>query len=216
MSSSPSYDIRLVCLDLGGVLVRICSGWEEACRLTKLNLPPALNDPAVVKQVAQISRLHETGRIDDAGFDQQVATITGLTPAQVAAAAEAWLTGRYSGAVELVEWLAGHPTLKSACLSNTNARHWWRMTESPELGLPLKELTWQFVSFKIGFMKPSPEIHRHVEQVSGLAPSQILFFDDNPANVAAAQACGWQAEVIDPSGDDSPEQVRRSLKRRGL
>ena len=214
--TATSSDIRLVCLDLGGVLVRICSGWEEACRVTKVAMPEVMKDPETVKQVTALSRLHETGQIDDATFDQRVADIVGLTPEQVGRAAEAWLVERYSGAVELVEWLAKHSTLKSACLSNTNSRHWRQMTESAQVGLPLRKLTWQFVSFRIGHMKPSPEIHRWVELESQLAPSQILFFDDNPANVEAARKCGWEAEVIDPSGDDSPEQVIRSLRRRGL
>ena len=184
--------------------------------MTKVAMPEVMKDPQTLKQVTTLSRLHETGQIDDGTFDRRVADIVGLTPQQVGKAAEAWLVERYTGAVELVEWLAKHPTLKSACLSNTNTRHWRQMTESAEVGLPLMKLTWQFVSFRIGYMKPAPEIHRAVERESGLAPSQILFFDDNPANVAAAKACGWEAEVIDPSGDDSPEQVMRSLRRRGL
>src|SRR5687768_11108458 len=122
MSTAASSDIRLVCLDLGGVLVRICSGWEEACRATRVAMPAVMKDPEVVKQVTALSRLHETGQIDDEAFDRRVAEIVGLSPEQVGKAAEAWLVERYSGAVELVEWLAKHPRLKGACLSNTNTR----------------------------------------------------------------------------------------------
>lgn len=206
--------IQLVCLDLGGVLVRVCGGWEEACQVAKLELP-AVPDFAAVAALHHASHRLEIGRMSESEFDHEVAVATGLTPAQVAAAAEAWLKGAYPGAFDCVGRLAAHPAVRSACLSNTNTRH-WRMLNSPgpnDLGLD--RLARRFVSHEIGIMKPLAEIYRHVGRECGCEPGTILFFDDNAGNVAGARACGWQAEVIDPAGDP-PGQVIEWLGRYGV
>lgn len=211
----PQPDIRLVCLDIGGVLVRICSGWAEACRLAKIELEPDIYDAALFKQIVDLAHRLEHGHIDEATFDRQVAEITSLTPAQVAAAAEAWLRGVYDGAVELIDWLNTIPYIESACLSNTTTRHWRMMTTPGPVYAGLDRLRHQFVSFRIGHMKPAEEIYRHVERTTGLKPHQIIFFDDSPANVDGARSCGWNAELIDPKADP-PGQVREVLRRYGV
>jgi FMN phosphatase YigB (HAD superfamily) len=43
-----------------------------------------------------------------------------------------------------------------------------------------------------------------------MAPSEILFFDDNFANVNAAAACGWNTVLIDPAGNVEA-QIREAL-----
>ncbi|HEY2051788.1 MAG TPA: HAD-IA family hydrolase [Caulobacteraceae bacterium] len=47
----------------------------------------------------------------------------------------------------------------------------------------------------LGWAKPAPEFFRAIEARTGLAASDIAFIDDKPANVEAAHACGWRAEV---------------------
>ena len=67
------------------------------------------------------------------------------------------------------------------------------------------------VSGRVGLIKPDPAIyHRHADD-HGLSHAHTLFFDDNAANVAAARAVGWQAELF-----VSPEQLAADLRRRGL
>ncbi len=44
--------------------------------------------------------------------------------------------------------------------------------------------------------KPESRIYEIVEQRSGFAPEQLLFTDDNAANVEAAQARGWSAHLF--------------------
>ena len=41
--------------------------------------------------------------------------------------------------------------------------------------------------------KPDPAIFHLAQRRFGHPPEALFFIDDNPANVAAAQACGWQA-----------------------
>jgi 2-haloacid dehalogenase len=44
--------------------------------------------------------------------------------------------------------------------------------------------------------KPDPEIYAIAERRFGLPPERLFFTDDNPANVAAAVARGWQAHLF--------------------
>src|SRR4051812_27606494 len=218
MSSSTATAIRLVCLDLGGVLIRICRNWGEACQAAQLRLPPDFLEragPHVLAGLADLSRRHEGGRIDEAAFVRGTSELTGLAPQQIVAAMEGWLREPYPGAADLVARLAAHPSTQSACLTNTTPRHWRILTAPGPLNVGLDRLTWPFRSYEIGHMKPSAEIFRHVERVTGLTPGEILFFDDNPDNVAGARACGWRAEVIDPA-TDPPGQVNQMLARYGL
>jgi putative hydrolase of the HAD superfamily len=51
-----------------------------------------------------------------------------------------------------------------------------------------------FFSAAIGCKKTDAAFYRHVMQKLKLSGSQILFWDDTPANVAAARSQGWHAE----------------------
>ncbi|TAG28241.1 MAG: HAD family phosphatase [Burkholderiales bacterium] len=51
-----------------------------------------------------------------------------------------------------------------------------------------------------GLIKPQPEIFQKLEAMHELKSQPILFIDDHPANIAAAQKQGWQAiHLTDPS-----------------
>lgn len=43
--------------------------------------------------------------------------------------------------------------------------------------------------------KPDPRIYRIAEERLALPPSRLMFFDDSPANVQAAESLGWQARL---------------------
>jgi HAD superfamily hydrolase (TIGR01509 family) len=51
-------------------------------------------------------------------------------------------------------------------------------------------------SSEIGFAKPDPRIFMRVEEQMNTVGHDILFFDDLMANVEAARAAGWQAELF--------------------
>ncbi len=44
----------------------------------------------------------------------------------------------------------------------------------------------------VGLIKPQPEIFQKLEAVYSLKGQPILFIDDHPANITAAQTAGWQ------------------------
>ena len=54
-----------------------------------------------------------------------------------------------------------------------------------------------FFSCELGCQKPDHAYYQHITRALGLPAGEILFWDDNAANVAAARECGWQAEVYD-------------------
>lgn len=47
-----------------------------------------------------------------------------------------------------------------------------------------------FISSEIGITKPDKAYFEYVLEKLRLSPEQTIFFDDNPANVAAAENCG--------------------------
>ncbi|HSM40027.1 MAG TPA: HAD-IA family hydrolase [Afifellaceae bacterium] len=67
------------------------------------------------------------------------------------------------------------------------------------------------VSGEVRLLKPEPEIYsRHAESFA-LNPSAILFTDDSPANVAAAEAAGWNAVLFRDA-----ERLKADLQEHGI
>ncbi|PTX57809.1 2-haloacid dehalogenase [Litoreibacter ponti] len=65
----------------------------------------------------------------------------------------------------------------------------------------LGEFDRRYVSGHMGVIKPDPRIYEMVEQDCGLAPDSLLFADDRPANIEAAEARGWNAHLFtSPAG----------------
>jgi putative hydrolase of the HAD superfamily len=63
-----------------------------------------------------------------------------------------------------------------------------------------------------GLIKPQPEIFQKLESMYGINDQKILFIDDHPANIAAAQKEGWQTlHLTDPMKLD--ELLHMKLKR---
>jgi HAD superfamily hydrolase (TIGR01509 family) len=209
MTSSP---VRLVCFDLGGVLVRIVRTWTDACRRAGVTLAP---DPAAWRRHEALLLRYETGEFDDAGYLRELpACLPGVSPEHIHSVFDAWLVGMYPDAAELLAELKQRG-VKTGCLSNTNDRHWRTIMRADSEYAPLAELDYRFASHELGVMKPAERAYRLVEERTGLKGEQVLFFDDKPENVAAARAVGWRAEVIDRV-DDAAAQLREYLHAHGV
>lgn len=64
----------------------------------------------------------------------------------------------------------------------------------------------------VGYLKPRPEAFAHAVKELGSTPESILFVDDQPQNVAGAEAFGLRAiwfDVTDPAG--SVTRIRSAL-----
>ncbi|MCZ6735630.1 MAG: hypothetical protein O7C65_07570, partial [Planctomycetota bacterium] len=96
--------IRLVCFDLGGVVLRICRTWAEVCAAAGLDV----RDPSQWKQTkparAALIEQYQTGRIDGQTFAQQASALVGglYSPAEILGIHRAWLLAEYDGLNELV------------------------------------------------------------------------------------------------------------------
>ncbi|MFY9210076.1 MAG: HAD family phosphatase [Aestuariivita sp.] len=58
-----------------------------------------------------------------------------------------------------------------------------------------------YISGHMGVIKPDARIFEMLEQSCGIPPAYLLFTDDRPDNIAAAQARGWQVHLFEgPQG----------------
>ncbi|MEJ8845692.1 HAD family phosphatase [Variovorax rhizosphaerae] len=90
--------------------------------------------------------------------------------------------------------------------SNTNAEHQrtWNAAY-PRIAASFDRV---FLSSDIGMRKPEAAAFLHIADAIGVAPSNILFFDDLVENVVGAVAAGLQAVQV-----RSPADVREALAR---
>lgn len=71
-----------------------------------------------------------------------------------------------------------------------------------------------FFSCHLGVRKPDPEFYRRITVELDAPPSSLLFFDDQQANVDAARAAGWHAELYTIGDALLPIASRHGLVRR--
>lgn len=205
--------IRLVCFDVGGVLVRICRSWPEGCAAAGLPIRGTMT-----KGYPQAPGWDElgfqfgTGKIDGTAWAQQMSgLLNGLyTPQEIHSIHDAWLLDEYEGVGDVIDQIhaAG---IQTAALSNTNADHWPRMDEFPAV----MRLQQRLASHEMGLHKPDPAIYRELERRLNRRGPEILFLDDLSGNVEAARAVGWNAVLIDPSGR-TDVQIQSALISHGV
>lgn len=205
--------IRVVCFDLGGVLVRICRSWSEGCQ--RAGIEKRLDDnptPEQQQQLVEVSVQHVTGRCDTRGFAEACRRIFAyrLTVEEIIAIDNAWIQEEYEGVEQLIQRLAATP-YELALLSNTTESHWKRLLEYPAI----QHIPHRFTSFEMQLHKPDPAIYHAFEAGVGCHSHEILFFDDLAPNVESARTCGWRAEQIDPHQPTAP-QLRRHLQQYGI
>lgn len=221
---SGEASVGVVCFDLGGVLIRICESWAEACHAAGLPTPDASASPGAAERHRFLTVLLDTGRISYDDWAAGVSTAFGglYTPEEAKRAHDAISQEEQAGALELVEALRG-AGVATACLSNTNDAHWVRLVHrdasGPRQGAPeypsVARLNRHFASHVLGVAKPDPAIYAEFERLAGVRGDRVLFFDDRAENVDAARTMRWRAHRIDP-GRDPIAQVREHLRRYGL
>ncbi len=190
--------------DLGGVLVE-WDGIEPLVRLTRGRLTP--EDARRFWLESEWVCRFETGRCDSADFAAGAVRELGvdLPPAAFLEAFRSWDKGPLPGSFELLGALRPHFTL--ACLSNNNPLH-WSVSRLQELVACFHR---SYMSFEIGLMKPDHAAYEWVISDLELNPGAILFFDDNPECVTAAQNLGIRACLA-----QGPAMVRKSLAELGI
>jgi putative hydrolase of the HAD superfamily len=186
--------IRAVLFDIGGVIVRMGD-------ITVLGPFNESRDSAAMMalwlECANVDA-HERGEIDAMEFARRMieSYAIGCTPDDFLARCIAWHGDLFPGVEALIA--AIRPDVTVACLSNTCEHHWRNMPAAAALH---RLFPTQFLSFRMGMMKPEPAIYRAVVQHLDVAPQEILFFDDSERNVAGAHAAGLKAHRVEGIDD---------------
>ena len=214
---------RIICFDLGGVIVRICRTWAQACAQAGIHErePDRFNLPHLALARKELVEHYQTGAIGCDAFFDGVATATdGLyTAHDIRRVHNAWIIEDYRGVDRVIDRINAHPRLVSACLSNTNHAHWAGM-----LGLDggeghrspgVESLEIKGASQLLRAAKPGTTIYQRAEELFRARGPEIVFFDDLEANVATARTLGWHAHQIDHEGDTA-EQITAALRGYGI
>jgi len=196
--------IDVVLFDVGGVVLRLAD-------ITTLGSFNGLTDSHSIKDLwsrCAIVREHETGRLTAEAFATRMveAYTIDATPEEFLMRFCAWPGAIFDGIEGLLADL--DPRLEVACLSNTCDIHWRTMVAAADMTRLFKR---QFLSFRLGLMKPDAEIYLQTVRELACAPNRILFFDDSQANVDGARAIGIDAHRV-----EGPERCRAILDRYGL
>lgn len=190
-------DVRLVAFDLGGVLLEL----RDPVSTFGLDIS---GEEFFQRWIAcRAVREFERGGSDAATFAQAVVSELSfdLSASEFLRRFDAWPKRLYPGTLRMLDCVP--PWIGRALLSNINAAHWARS----DISGPLEgRFDQQFLSFRTGILKPDEEAFLHVADAFGLRPGEVLFFDDHPANVAAATATGMHARLA-----AGPEQAQRLL-----
>src|SRR6266542_1574079 len=214
-------NIRVVCCDLGGVLLRIGRAWPDVCRAAGFEIRGEVTSRQAEWARHELMELYALGKISEDEWAARSAAALGgcYTAEELKAIHHAWLVDEYPGVGGVIDEL--HEVgLHTACLSNTNHAHWVRMVHHDGTcalaGKPrypsITRLRSHYASHLLGLAKPDQAIYRAFERASGYRADEIVFFDDLPANVEAARSVGWIAERIDPDRDTAP-QIHEHLRR---
>jgi putative hydrolase of the HAD superfamily len=184
------FDIGRVVLDIDfGRVMQIWAG-HAGCAPADLTARFVVNDSF---------RHHETGKIDDAAFFQNLRQSLGIgiSDAQFLEGWNAIFSGEMPGIAPILSRAATRLPLYA--FSNTNPAHvaHFSKTYAGVLG-HFREI---YLSSSIGLRKPSAEAYHHVVSAIGVPASRIVFFDDSADNIAGARAYGLAAIHVKSSED---------------
>lgn len=185
-------EIEAILFDLGNVVVevdfrRTFRRWAATAEVDEAHFHTHWSEDDAY-------RAHEKGELSFEDYAQALTERLGIDMCH-----EHWLdgwndvfVGPYPGVQQKLTELTGHIDLYA--FTNTNptheaawrARYMYAMEHFEEI----------FVSSTIGMRKPEEKAFHWVAAAMNLKPGQILFLDDNPANVAGAARAGMQTAQV--------------------
>jgi HAD superfamily hydrolase (TIGR01509 family) len=198
--------IKTVIFDLGGVIVpldfrRGYGAIQALCRYPAEEIPRLLGSTDLVKRF-------EAGKVEPEEFFHGICEILGLDVTYTQFR-EVW-SSIFPPCTLIPESLLEdlRQRYRLLLLSNTNAIHFPMIRENYPL---LRHFDAFVLSYKVGFMKPAPEIYREAVSQAGCGAEECFFTDDVPAYVDAARQQG-----IDAVQFVSLEQLLKDLRERGI
>jgi len=199
--------IRALLFDLGGVVIEI--DWRRVFRIWADH---DRSDPAELERRFSFDKAyeqHETGELDAEGYFAALRQTLGLrlSGEEIVSGWNDIYVGLVPGMKDLLSAAAQRFPLYAFTNSNPTHQSAWTERFASELSVFCSV----FVSSELGLRKPDPEAFRVVAGRTGFRVSEILFFDDVPANVDGARTAGMQAVLVKSSAD-----VREALERLGV
>jgi epoxide hydrolase-like predicted phosphatase len=194
--------IKAVVFDIGSVLEVI----DDAVFPEPFEIRHGLGAGAVAG-ASDFARDPGTGALTEAGVRAHWRERLGLSEAQAdELMADYWRW--YVGTLDrrLTDWFAGvrGRGLKAGILSNSGPG-----AREAERVWGFEEMTDDIVySHEVGLGKPDPEVYELTAVRLGVAPDEIVFLDDVPANVDAARAAGWHAVLHEETARSIAELER--------
>ncbi len=196
---------KVLCVDLGGVVVRICRSWREGCAAANVEVRALWgesDDASLAQRHDAVDRYQRGLTTHDAFLDELVAISQGAySRDEIDRVHTGWILGDYPGIVELFARVRARG-IALACLSNTNDAHWRQMRAT---SAAFGAIEMRHASHLLALNKPDDAIYAAFEQATGFAPHEILFADDLIENVRAAEARGWTAIHIDHARDPAAQ-----------
>lgn len=199
--------VKALLFDLGGVVIdidfeRVFAHWARFSRLD----PVELRARCVLDETYH---RYERGETGDGEFFEHVRRRLEMDAddVQIAAGWNAIFVGQNDAVLGMIGALsARHP---SYAFTNTSACHQLTWSHSyPDVVDAFRRI---FSSAEMGMRKPERAAFEHVVNAIGVAPGEILFFDDMPANIDGARAAGLQTVLV-----REPRDVRDGLCAAGL
>ena len=184
--------IKIILFDIGGVLVEF-AGIKRMIELMGNKITP--DELSRLWANSKYVKLYESGKCSTEVFADGVVKELNMdiAPGEYIKEFPFFVKGFFPGAVELLQALKPKYTL--ACLSNTNVIQWNGLCERYSID---KYFDYNFLSFEMGKIKPDIEAYTYVIEKLGCNPDEIVFFDDNEANVQAGISAGMSAyRVLD-------------------
>lgn len=199
------HPVKLVCVDLGGVVVRIRRSLAES--LHAVGVPGYLLDEIDAESLASFKALvarHQRGELDCEAWLREAHGALGgrFDRDTLLRAHDAVLVGEYPGVAQALGAIRASGTA-TACLSNTNDRHWEALLELPSFAA----IEHRHASHLLGLEKPGREIYDAFERETATRGEEILFLDDLEENCASARAAGWSAVRIDHERDTATQII---------
>jgi FMN phosphatase YigB (HAD superfamily) len=212
--------IRIVCFDVGGVIIRHCRSWREGCAAAGLPVRDGCEGESAARRRKELACAFTCGLLSPGEFYGRMSEAIGglYSPAEVEQVHRSWLGGEYAGVGGVVRRLVDAARVDTGVLSNTNQPHWARFEaqngrppEFPTAAL----LRHQHASHRLGLMKPDPAIYEAFERHTGYRGGEVLFLEDMPENAAAAAARGWRVVLIDHTRETAGP-IESALRSEGL
>lgn len=197
--------VKLLLFDLGGVIVDF-TGLREVSAL----LAEPLSEEQVRSRWLESPSIRdfEVGELSPDEFARRfvVEWELRISPEEFLIRFEGWNRGLLPGAAELLAELGR--AYRLAALSNSNELHWRRNRDV----LGIQRLFEQALSsHELGLVKPDAGIYEAALARLGVAPSEVVFLDDNAPNVEGAAAVGIPAYLA-----RGVEGIRAALTEAGV